>query len=74
MRENGPHGQIRYRMPGANEVYPFKQADRAAARHAMLARQRKSSHHLAEISVFYMKVVLLLGALFLAYSMVGPHL
>ena|GEM_PF-3895214 len=73
MKTNGPQRGVSYRTPGANEEYSLKYADRAAARRAMMQKQRQFSSHLSEVSIFYMKVILLLGTLFLAYTMFSPH-
>ncbi len=74
MKTNGSQRGISYRTPGANEEYSLMYADRTAARRAMMDKQRQSSSHLSEVSILYMKVILLLGTLFLAYTMFSPHL
>jgi hypothetical protein len=70
MHKNSSDGQIKYLMPGASEVHPLKHADYTEKR-AM--RERRNSPYLSEASIFYMKLILLLGTLFLAYGMFGPH-
>lgn len=72
MQTDGPQEKIRYHVPGANEVHPFKYAKHNEARRAMMAR-RKQYSCLSEASILYMKLILLMGTLFLAYSIFSPH-
>ncbi|MBD3398626.1 hypothetical protein GF412_05285 [Candidatus Micrarchaeota archaeon] len=72
MKRNGPQEKTRYHVSGANEVHPFNYAKHSEARRAMMAR-RKQCSCLSEASIFYMKLILLLGTLFLAYGVFSPH-
>ena len=72
MYEDGPQREINYRTPGASEEHPFKYADPAAALAAQ-KKQREHSTHLSEASVFYVKAILLLGTLIMAYVIFRPQ-
>lgn len=73
MKTNGPQREMNYRTPGASEEYSLMYTDRTASKQAIMDGQRQFNSHLSEVSIFYMKVILLLGTLFLAYTMFGPH-
>jgi hypothetical protein len=74
MSTNSPQTGLNYRTPGANEEHLLLYADSSAARQAMMNRQRQFSSHLSEVSVLYVKLLLLMGTLVLAYTMFGPHI
>ncbi len=73
MNMDGSQKGMSYRTPGANEEYPLLYADRDAARQAMMDKQRQVSSHISEVGILYVKILLLMGTLVMAYTMFSPH-